>query len=291
MLWRFWQNTMTNITVNAKLALLQSWVAQQNFPQALALELDAGTEPAPLALSIAQSLLCHENNPPDCHCQSCILLSEGTHPDVHWFLDKVASIDDVRQISRLNSLSATLGHGRLICLNNAEHLNLNAANALLKTLEEPNLGVHFLLFTRHFDSVLPTIRSRLRLVSYREHPQSFETYWSELCKDDKAKIFLQDFFALIKQEKLPSDLAQYIHTQGLLQGLEWLYLAFSALLWDSSMQQSKFTPEGVYTRYSFERYNETIARIKELMQLLRGGSALQPLLTIEALLVPYLEIA
>lgn len=287
--WQFWQSIMPNTAANPSLAHLQSWIAQECFPQALALEMDAATEAVPLASTVARALLCHEHRAQDCACRSCTLLSEGTHPDAHWFLDKAVGIDEVRQITRLNSLSATLGRGRLICLAEVEHLNLNAANALLKTLEEPNPGVHFLLFTRNFDSILPTIQSRVRFVSCRREAEHFQAYWATLCRDEKAGVFLQDFFSLMQREKLPSELAQLVQSQGLLQGLEWLYLAFMALLWDSSMQQRPtLTPAGLCTRYPFERYIKSIERIKEISQLVKKGAALQPLLTIEAILVPYI---
>lgn len=278
---------MNSTKVEPNLTLLYRWIEERRFPQTLALELDAHTAPQTVALAIAKALLCHRSATSDCACRSCTLLAEGTHPDTHWFMDKTAGIDDVRHISRLNSLSATLGHGRLIGLANAEQLNLNAANALLKTLEEPNPGVHFLLFTRHFESILPTIQSRLRRVSYHSRPEHLQAHWEALLKEDKAAAFLKDFFSVMHQEKLPSELAQAVQTQGLLQGLEWLYLAFMALFQDSSTQQAILTPGQLYKRYPFERYNQSVEHIKELMQLVKQGSALQPLLTIEAILVPY----
>lgn len=271
-----------------KLQRLQAWIAQQQLPQALALELEDNAVITEIVLIVAQGLLCHAAGSANCTCPSCTLLSEGTHPDLHCFLDKTPTVDDVRAIVKLNSQYPTLGHGRLICLAWAEELNLNAANALLKTLEEPNPGVHFILFTKYFDSLLPTIQSRLRLLSLRSKALHFPEYWTRLCKDEKAQVFLENFFALIRQEKLPSELAQVVQSEGLLQGLEWLYLAFNALLWGAFLKHpAGFIPADLCTRYPFERYHQSIERIKDVMRLVKAGSALQPLLTIEAILIPY----
>lgn len=282
---------MKSMHTKMDLTQIYRWIEEQRMPQALGLELDDSVLPHHLALSIAKPLLCHEKALADCVCRSCTLLQEGTHPDVHLFLDKAVGIEDVRYVISLNSLSSILGQGRLICLVDAEHLNPNAANALLKILEEPNPKVYFLLFTHHFQGILPTIQSRLQWLSYRKSEKSFEQYWMELQQDEEASSFFQDFFAFLKQEKLPSELAQTVQKLGLLQGLEWLYVGFAALLSDSVVQKNEpLTPEGIYSRYRFEQYHASLEHIKEHMALVRKGSALQALLTVEAVLVPYIAL-
>lgn len=117
-------------------------------------------------------LLCQDKQPQAaCQvCQSCTWLKAGTHPDllvlpasamlgVDGALDGI-KIDDIRQ---LQSYSHTKGHGvRLMVLDNADTLTLGAANALLKTLEEPRDGIHLLLISDNPARLLPTIKSRVQ---------------------------------------------------------------------------------------------------------------------------------
>lgn len=102
-------------------------------------------------------------------CDSCTWLVAGTHPDLLILptpsvgdKDVVTSIkiDDVRA---LQDYSHVKGRGlRLIVLDHAETMTLGAANALLKTLEEPRDGVHLLLISDHPARLLPTIKSRVQ---------------------------------------------------------------------------------------------------------------------------------
>jgi DNA polymerase-3 subunit delta' len=72
-------------------------------------------------------------------------------------------VDQIRPLGQLTHLSAHAGGRRVVLLYTAEALTISAANALLKTLEEPPEGVYFILLSHHPARVLPTIRSRCRL--------------------------------------------------------------------------------------------------------------------------------
>lgn len=112
------------------------------------------------------------------HCQSCLWLKAGTHPDLlvlppssrlgETSQDTQIKIDDVRF---LQDYSQTKGHGlRLIVLDNAEKLNIASANALLKTLEEPRFGIHLILISDYPNRLLPTIKSRLQALPLSHIP-------------------------------------------------------------------------------------------------------------------------
>lgn len=119
-------------------------------------------------------LLCtHKSEQGACGgCESCTWLKAGTHPDLmvlpaqslptfdHDEQDTTIKIDEVRA---LQDYSHVKGQGvRLIVLDHAETLTVGASNALLKTLEEPQAGVHLFLISHNPSKLLPTIKSRVQ---------------------------------------------------------------------------------------------------------------------------------
>ena len=71
-------------------------------------------------------------------------------------------VDEIRHLKSFFSLSVSDGGSRVAIIDCAEDMNINAANALLKTLEEPPKDTVFLLISHNPQSVLPTIKSRCR---------------------------------------------------------------------------------------------------------------------------------
>lgn len=78
----------------------------------------------------------------------------------------------VNEIRAVNHWAHTSGHSaRTVIIESAERLNASAANALLKTLEEPPEGLTFILLTRRRGAILPTILSRVRLYDFAQREQ------------------------------------------------------------------------------------------------------------------------
>jgi DNA polymerase-3 subunit delta' len=136
------------------------------------------------ALKLAQALFC-ETNPPEklhpCgHCPSCVQVEAGTHPD----LLQVAKPADKNEIPvhlvigsqerRMQEglchdlwLKPSQGSRRIAIIDDADHLNEEGANALLKTLEEPPPRAVIMLIGTSVDRQLPTIRSRSQIIRFR----------------------------------------------------------------------------------------------------------------------------
>ncbi|WP_315807597.1 DNA polymerase III subunit delta' [Pseudomonas sp. C9-3] len=97
-------------------------------------------------------------------CKACQLLAAGTHPD--FFLlepeepEKPIRVDQVRELVGFVVQTAQLGGRKVVLLEPAEAMNLNAANALLKSLEEPSGDTVLLLISHQPSRLLPTIKSR-----------------------------------------------------------------------------------------------------------------------------------
>lgn len=125
------------------------------------------------AVRLARALLCTSelHGAPECACRHCRRIevprsdSATFHPDVHFLwqdLRTVTSADATRQVLRAAQLHPFEGRGQVFVIVNAETLSDEAANVLLKMLEEPPRSAprNFLLSTPSADRLLPTIRSR-----------------------------------------------------------------------------------------------------------------------------------
>ncbi len=126
----------------------------------------AGIGKRVLAERLAARLLCQSPSGLEACglCKSCRLLQAGSHPD-HFLLepeeaDKAIRVDQVRELVDFVSRTAQLGGRKVVLLEPAEAMNPNAANALLKSLEEPSGESVLLLISHQPSRLLPTIRSR-----------------------------------------------------------------------------------------------------------------------------------
>ncbi|MCX7117270.1 MAG: DNA polymerase III subunit delta' [Legionellales bacterium] len=109
-------------------------------------------------------LLCQGEMPPCGQCRVCRLQMQGVHPDVHFIRQETPGsaikIDQVRTLQATLYQTPQLGTRRLVVIDPAEKLNISAANALLKILEEPPPHTLFLLIAEHTGSMPATILSR-----------------------------------------------------------------------------------------------------------------------------------
>ncbi|WP_100641120.1 DNA polymerase III subunit delta' [Alteromonas facilis] len=116
------------------------------------------------AKALGRSLLCKSlvNGEACGECQSCQLFEAGSHPDYYWLeTDKSQiGVDLIRSAIQSLSQTAQLNHNKVLIIADADLLSESAANALLKTLEEPTQSTYLLLVTDQPNRLLPTILSR-----------------------------------------------------------------------------------------------------------------------------------
>jgi len=130
---------------------------------------------ATLARVFAQALNCTDGTPMPCgECISCQKVVSGNHPDVRILdePDKALKIGEVRALQRELSLSPHDGRWRVAVLCEFERATVEAANALLKTLEEPPAPVVLVLTATEAALLLPTIVSRCQVLTLRALPLS-----------------------------------------------------------------------------------------------------------------------
>lgn len=148
--------------------LWQQWqqlLAADRLHHAILLSAPNGSGRLALAGMLAKTLLCQKGQLSPCsQCHSCQLFDADTHPDFHILKPekqgKLIGVDAVRQSNHWALETSQLGGQRVILIQHAESLGEAAANAILKTLEEPPASCHFILLTDSIDSLLPTITSR-----------------------------------------------------------------------------------------------------------------------------------
>jgi DNA polymerase III subunit delta' len=130
-----------------------------------------GVGKATLAGELAQALICAADDPstrPCGQCPNCRRGAARNHPDVHWLeSDSGLKIDQIRELQRELALSPFEARCRVAILPDFEGASIEAANALLKTLEEPGPHVVLIITAAMEESVLPTIVSRCEVLALR----------------------------------------------------------------------------------------------------------------------------
>jgi DNA polymerase-3 subunit delta' len=150
-------------------------LAAQRLAHALMLQGPAGIDKSSLARAMAAKLLCTESGDSACgDCRSCRLMVSGAHPDYFFVsrevdpknhkLRKLIIVDQIRKLIGSLQLTTSISNTKVALIDPAELMNPNAANALLKTLEEPP-GVVYLILVCSDPARLPvTIRSRCQTI-------------------------------------------------------------------------------------------------------------------------------
>ncbi len=119
------------------------------------------------AQNIAQYLLCTDKQADGAcgRCHACKLFSAHNHLDFHLLhneSDKSIGIDQVRALIELINERPNLGENKVVIIKDAQRLTIAAANALLKTLEEPQGNSYLILLARTHHQLMPTLLSRVQ---------------------------------------------------------------------------------------------------------------------------------
>jgi DNA polymerase-3 subunit delta' len=126
------------------------------------------------ALNLAKVLNCLTLRDGDaCEtCASCKKINAGTHPDVLLIAPQgqTIKIEQIRRIQHTLSFKPAFARRRMVIIDNAETMTPDAANAFLKTLEEPPLNTTLILIAQDKTQLLSTIVSRCQIVRFRPLP-------------------------------------------------------------------------------------------------------------------------
>jgi DNA polymerase-3 subunit delta' len=157
---------------------------QQRFPHALLLSGQPGMGKAIFADELARYLLCEhptEAGSACRQCTGCTLFTAGSNPDYFRLTpeedSRVIKIDQVRKLSAELSLTSHGKGYKVAILMPADVLNINAANSLLKTLEEPSDNTVLVLISAQPARLPATIRSRCQEVRIQATDRALTTRW------------------------------------------------------------------------------------------------------------------
>lgn len=158
-------------------------VMDDRLPHAIMLAGPKGLGKRHFARVMAYYLLCQSPRSESAcgRCKSCELNKAATHPDLLVVAPEEAGkairVDNIRALVEAQSKTAQQSGYKVVILEPAEAMNPNAANALLKTLEEPAAKTLLILVTDEPSALLPTIRSRCQIRSFAIPPREQSLRW------------------------------------------------------------------------------------------------------------------
>lgn len=311
---------------------LWSVLARQfdQLPHALLLQGRPGLGKHDFAVQLAKGLLCEQPQAGAAcgQCHGCHLFSVGTHPDlccVGLVEDaRNITVDQIRALGDFLSLRPHTATRKVVIVSPADAMNLNAANSLLKMLEEPPIGSMLLLVTSHPARLPATIRSRCSRLLFRLPAPSVGQAWLQarpeirdpsllldlaggapllaesLARNEfpAARVkLLQDLAALAQGREHPVACAARWKSLGTEQALGWLHGFASDLIkvCMGAPASSLLNPEAVVhgeavkNKYKIsELYSFIDAILEKYRQL---NSPLDELLMLEDILIRWVRLS
>ncbi len=141
------------------------------------------TEGREVADYVLQLLLCDnkQNGEPCGECYGCRHATEHTHPDLQWIepekKSRVISAEQTRALQEQIYKTSFIADWKVCVISNADRINTQAGNILLKTLEEPPANSIFLLLTDSPQFLLPTIKSRCQIILASTEQEQIPEKW------------------------------------------------------------------------------------------------------------------
>jgi DNA polymerase-3 subunit delta' len=183
-----------------------------------------------LAKKLANYLLCSNkaDNQQACgHCHACQLFAAGNHLDFHLLkheTTKSIGVDQVRSLIAVLNERPNLGDNKVVIIKNTQELTVQAANALLKTLEEPQGNSYLILVAKNIHQLMPTLISRVQHTHIHTPNDKILLQWiSEqgFCLSDQGiiKLFQNSPLALLNHLQGNQDSALIDERRSCIEGI------------------------------------------------------------------------
>jgi DNA polymerase III subunit delta' len=136
-----------------------------------------GTGKSLFAKEFTKALFCKINKGDSCDtCHNCMRIDNNNHPDIHWIAldkkDKFIKIESIRDMQYYVNLSPVESRHKVFIIKEADRMNEESSNCLLKTLEEPASNTIIILIASSLASVKETIKSRCQIMRFKPIPTS-----------------------------------------------------------------------------------------------------------------------
>ena len=301
----------------------QARLAQGRVPHSVLLAGPQGLGKGEFARHCAKGMLCHASAE-QCNCKSCLLFQAGNHPD---FINvqpeepgKAIKVDDIRTLSSKLVQTAQLQHYQVAIIEPAEAMNTAAANALLKTLEEPAGDVLIILVSHQPARLLPTIRSRCQQLTFNvptadvalEWLKTHSTYSAEqlqqalnicegvplqalelLANDGlAARVQIYDgLFSMLQGKLLPTTFAEQLKEQAsatVLQTILLLVVDVLRLREGVAITNTDYADAMARIKYDSQRLWRYIDYLQETLRTVQHHTGLNQQLVLEGALITLL---
>ncbi|CEG56755.1 DNA polymerase III subunit delta' [Legionella fallonii] len=215
---------------------IQSALNQKRIAQAMLFVGPLHCALSEFTINVMQLISCKEAiNRPCYQCVECKMIHRMEHPDIQWIKPEknggVIKIDQIRELQSSAYLTPQRTNYKLIVIEAADRMNIAAANALLKILEEPTRHTLFILIAQQLGTMLPTILSRCQIITFSSSSDEYsnnllmlgEQYPAESERAliiNQSQSILDGLIAVIERREHPCVLAS-----------QWSQFELSALLW------------------------------------------------------------
>ncbi|SUC11071.1 DNA polymerase III subunit delta' [Pasteurella canis] len=278
---------------------------QQHGHHALLFKAEQGLGVEQLLSRLGQWIMCQQpqDQQPCGNCHSCRLFQANHHPDIYTLEpieNKDIGVDQVREVSEKINQHAQQNGNKLVYIKGVERLTEAAANAILKTLEEPRPQTYFLLQAEATATIMPTIYSRCQVHLINQPATEVALNWLQQQSEadiieiqtalrisygrpllaltvleqgllEKRKEFLRQFW-LFYRKCSPLELLPYFEKELTLQQLDWL-LAF---LMDALKAKLKVNQHWIcqdlaagITQFSAQHSPQALLKANQIIQKVR----------------------
>jgi DNA polymerase III subunit delta' len=157
------------------LQMIQNSMKKKRVAHAYLFEGEKGTRKRDVSLLFAKSILCErpENGVACEGCSNCKRINNGNHPDLHLIEPDGLSIkkEQIKNLQAEFTKTGVESNKKIYIVVHADKMTSNAANSLLKFLEEPSSETMAILITEQVHRILPTIISRCQMISFKPLPK------------------------------------------------------------------------------------------------------------------------
>lgn len=151
--------------------ILQQMLIRKRVAHAYLIYGEEGTGKETVGYLLAKSLFCKnsEQAEPCNQCNECKRIDSGNHPDVHWIRPDGASIkkEQIAHLQKEFTYTGLESNQKIYLISDADLMTVNAANRLLKFLEEPSRQTTAILMTANSQGMLDTIKSRCQIITLK----------------------------------------------------------------------------------------------------------------------------